>query len=114
MVHYYRRAIVATTMRYPDEVLDSEGYAVLKELPVPKENELQLAMEIVKGLSGDLDFDTYKDEYRKRIEALVRSKMEGVVIVPEAKKAPARCQEPHGGLADDCRVIEMIATICQG
>ena len=44
-------------------------------------------MEIVKGLSGDLDLDTYKDEYRKRIETLVRSKMEGVVIVPETKKA---------------------------
>jgi len=74
-------------MKYPDEVLDSESYAVLKELPVPLEKELQLAMEIVKDLSGDLDFDAYKDEYRERIEALVRSKMEGVVAVPDTKKA---------------------------
>ena len=29
----------------------------------------------------------YKDEYRERIEVLVRSKMEGVVAVPETKKA---------------------------
>jgi DNA end-binding protein Ku len=88
LVHYYRQAIAATTMKYPDEVLDPEGYAALKELPVPKENELQLAQEIVKSLSGDLDFDAYKDEYRERIEGLVKSKMEGVVVLPEKKKAP--------------------------
>jgi len=87
LVHYYRQAIAATTMKYPDEVLDPEGYAVLKELPVPKEKELELANEIVKGLSGDLDFDAYKDQYRERIEAMVRSKMEGVVVLPEKKKA---------------------------
>jgi DNA end-binding protein Ku len=87
LVHYYRQAIAATTMKYPDEVLDPEGYAVLKELPVPREKELELANEIVKGLSGDLDFDAYKDGYRERIEALVRSKMEGVVVLPEKKKA---------------------------
>jgi len=87
LVHYYRQAIAATTMKYPDEVLDPVGYAVLKELPVPREKELELANEIVKGLSGDLDFGTYKDGYRERIEALVRSKMEGVVVLPEKKKA---------------------------
>jgi len=87
LVHYYRQAIAATTMKYPDEVLDPEGYAVLKELPVPKETELELANEIVKGLSGDLDFGAYKDGYRERIEALVKSKMEGVVVLPEKKKA---------------------------
>lgn len=88
LVHYYRQAIAATTMRYPNEVLDPEGYAALKELPVPREKELELANEIVKGLCGDLDFETYKDEYRERIEGLVKSKMEGVVVLPEKKKAP--------------------------
>lgn len=87
LVHYYRQAIAATTMKYPDEVLDPEGYAVLKELPVPREKELELANEIIKGLSGDLDFDAYKDGYRERIETLVKSKMEGVVVLPEKKKA---------------------------
>ena len=87
LVHYYRQAIAATTMKYPDELLETEGYAVLKELPVPLEKELQLALEIVKDLSGDLDFDAYRDEYRERIEVLVRSKMEGVVAVSDTKTA---------------------------
>ncbi len=92
LVHYYRQAIAATTMRYPDEILDPAGYSLLKELPLPSEKEMDLALEIVRGLTGQLDFSNYEDGYRKRIEALVRSKMEGVVVVPEKKKEkpPAR------------------------
>jgi DNA end-binding protein Ku len=92
LVHYYRQAIAATTMRYPEEILDPAGYSVLRELPSPSEKEMELALEIVRSLTGQLDFSDYEDEYRKRIEALVRSKMEGMVIVPEKKreKPPAR------------------------
>lgn len=86
LVHYYRQAIAATTMRYPEEILDPEGYRVLKELPEPSEKEMELASEIVRGLTGELDYSAYEDEYKKRIEALVRSKVEGVVIVPEKKR----------------------------
>ena len=86
IVHYYRQAIAATTMRYPDEIRDPSGYSVLKELPEPSEKEMELGFEIVRGLTGELDYSAYEDEYKKRIEALVRSKMEGVVSVPERKK----------------------------
>jgi DNA end-binding protein Ku len=87
LVHYYQKAIVATTLRYQDEVLDPETFPALQELPEPKERELELAEEIVKGLSGELDISAYKDQYREKIESLVRSKMEGLVIAPEKKKA---------------------------
>lgn len=86
IVHYYRQAIAATTMRYPDEIRDPSGYSVLKELPEPSEKEMVLGFEIVRGLTGELDYSAYEDEYKKRIEALVRSKMEGIVSVPERKK----------------------------
>lgn len=86
IVHYYRQAIAATTMRYPDEIRDPSGYAILKELPEPSEKEMELGFEIVRGLTGELDYSAYEDEYKKRIEVLVRSKMEGVVSVPERKK----------------------------
>lgn len=86
IVHYYRQAIAATTMRYPDEIRDPSGYAVLKELPEPSEKEMELGFEIVRGLTGELDYSAYEDEYKKRIEALVRSKMAGIVSVPERKK----------------------------
>jgi len=39
-------------------------------------------------MSGELDLKAYRDQYKERIEALVRSKMAGAVIVPEKKKKP--------------------------
>jgi DNA end-binding protein Ku len=87
LVHYYRQAVVATTMRYPEEVSDPQSYQAILELPEPQEKELELAMQIIKSLSGELDLSAYHDQYKERIEALVRSKMEGAVAVPEKKKA---------------------------
>ncbi len=87
LVHYYQDALVATTLRYSDEVLDPERFGELKDLPEPGEREIELAEEIVDKLSGDIDLKAYKDEYKERIEALVRSKMSDTVIAPEKKKA---------------------------
>jgi DNA end-binding protein Ku len=87
IVHYYQKAIVATTLKYADEIQDPEKMQPLQDLPVPGEKELKLAEEIVKGLTGDLELAGYQDEYRKRVESLVKSKMDGIVIAPEKGKA---------------------------
>lgn len=86
LVHYYRQAVVATTLRYPEEVLDPQSYQAIKDLPEPREKELALAMQIIKSLSGELDLSIYHDQYKERIEALVKSKMAGTIEVPEKKK----------------------------
>jgi len=44
-------------------------------------------MQIIKSLGGELDLSAYHDQYKERIEALVRSKMAGTVVVAEKKKA---------------------------
>ncbi len=93
LVHYYRQAVVATTMRYPEEVLDPQGYQAIKDLPEPQEKELELAMEIIKSLSGELDLSAYHDQYKERIETLVKSKMAGAVARPgeeESQDLPPR------------------------
>ncbi|OPY53368.1 MAG: Ku70/Ku80 beta-barrel domain protein [Methanosaeta sp. PtaU1.Bin112] len=87
LVHYYRQALVATTMRYPEEVLDPQDYQAIRDLPRPQEKELELALQIVNSLSGELDLSAYHDRYKERIEGLVRSKMEGIVSFPEKKKS---------------------------
>jgi DNA end-binding protein Ku len=87
IVHYYQKAIVATTLKYADEIQDPEKMQPLQDLPVPGEKELKLAEEIVKGLTGDPDLAGYQDEYRIRIESLVKSKIDGIVIAPGKGKA---------------------------
>ena len=88
LVHYYRQAVVATTLRYADEVVDPQIFPALANLPQPQEKELQLAEQIIKSMSGELDLKAYRDQYKERIEALVRSKMAGAVTLPEKKKKP--------------------------
>lgn len=87
LVHYYRGAIVATTLRYDGEIMDPHIFPALKDLAPPGEKELDLAVQIIESLSGELDLTGYKDQYREKIEALVKSKMDGTVIIPEKKRA---------------------------
>jgi len=88
LVHYYRDAVVATTLRYPEELLDPSPFPDLEGLPQPSSRELELALEIVDRLTGELDLHRYRDGYRERLEALVRSRMGGPVV--EAAKKPRR------------------------
>jgi len=87
LVHYYRDAVVATTLRYLDEVMDPRIFPALQDLSNPGERELDLAVQIMKGLSGELDLRGYRDQYKERIDALVKSKMAGAAILPEKKRA---------------------------
>ncbi len=90
LVHYYQGAIVATILRYSDELVDPQTFEQLKNLPKPDEQELKLAEEIVDGLSGELNMSAYKDEYNERIQDLVRSKMGNkVAAVGKKKEKPA-------------------------
>jgi DNA end-binding protein Ku len=92
LIHFYRGAIVATLMRYQDEVLDPSNRPEIVELPEPGEKELALAKDIVDRLTGDLDLSLYHDRYRERIEALISSKLKGEILHLEKKasRPPAK------------------------
>ncbi len=90
LIHYYQNAIVATTLRYSDEVLDPSLMQEIKDLPEPGEKEMALAKDIAVRLTGDLDLSEYHDGYRERVEALISSKLKGEVLHLEKRpKKPA-------------------------
>ena len=86
LVYPYRDALIITTIRYGDEVIDPKSVKGLQGLQVPAEEELDLAMKIIDNLSGDFDITEYKDTYRDRVEALIQQKMKGKTIVVEEAK----------------------------
>jgi len=106
LVHYHQNAVVATTLRYFDEVLDPAEIEELKDLPQPKEEEMELAREIVDKLSGDLDLSLYRDEYRKRIEEMVRAKLSGEVIKIEKKEGRPAAKSLMEALKETAESIE--------
>ena len=86
LIHYYQDAIVATTLRYPDEVTDPAHYAEIRDLPEAGDEELALMTKIVDKLTVDLDLSIFHDGYKERIEALIESKMKGEVAQVQEKR----------------------------
>jgi DNA end-binding protein Ku len=68
-------ALVLTTMRYADEVVD------VSDLKIPKapvrEKEMKLARALVDGLSEAWKPEKYDDEYRDNLLRVVRAKVAG-------------------------------------
>ncbi|MGA9087249.1 MAG: Ku protein [Methanoregula sp.] len=106
VVHVYDGALVLTTLRHADEVMQPHSFAILPTLPVPKESELALAKRIIRDLSGDFSINDYPDRYREAILALIDSKLAGEKIVYE---------ESHPGEAKELMqaLQETIATLAR-
>ena len=77
LIHYYQKAIVAATLRYPHEVREPSHFAEQMDQPEAGEEELSMMTKIVDKMTKDLDLRMYHDGYKERIEALVTSKMKG-------------------------------------
>jgi DNA end-binding protein Ku len=75
LIHYYQNAIVATTLRYPDEVTEPSHFAELRDLPEAGGDELALFTQIMDKMTRDLDLSVFHDGYKERIEAMIKSKM---------------------------------------
>jgi len=61
LIHYYQNAIVATTLRYPDEVTDPSRFAEIRDLPEAGDEELALMTKIVDKMTTDIDLRVYHD-----------------------------------------------------
>jgi DNA end-binding protein Ku len=86
LLHTYKGALVLTTLRYAYDVVDPHDFEKLEKLTEPQKSELDLAIKIVKDLSGDFDITEFQDTYMKRVQKLVEQKLKGEKITVE--KAP--------------------------
>lgn len=86
LVHTYKGALVLTTLRYAYDIVDPRDFEKLSNLPEPQKVELDLAIKIIKDLSGDFDMTEFKDTYMEKVQQLVEQKMKGEKITVE--KAP--------------------------
>jgi DNA end-binding protein Ku len=91
------RGLVLSTMLYADEVVpetDVEGLP--KSPPKAAERELAMARQLIDALSARFDPAKYKDEYRKKVLALIDAKGKG----EEIPAAPAQRHERVVNLMD--------------
>jgi DNA end-binding protein Ku len=88
--------LTLTTMRFADEVVPPSELedAFPEEQGKVAKKEQQMAEQLIDSLSTKFDPDSYRDEYREQLLALIERKAEGKEIVapeaeePEATRAP--------------------------
>jgi DNA end-binding protein Ku len=80
LIHSYKGALILTTLRYPNEVLEPTTVRDLKDLKQPSKKELELAYKILDNLTGEFDITEYKDTYRENVEKLIKKKLKGETI----------------------------------
>jgi DNA end-binding protein Ku len=83
LVHAYRDSLILTTLRYAYDVVDPKGFEELQKLKEPEKNELDLAVKIIDDLSGEFDITEYKDQYRQKVEEILKKKLKGEKVIVE-------------------------------
>jgi DNA end-binding protein Ku len=83
LIHAYKGALILTTLRYTNEVIDPGTVKDIKELKQPGKKELELAFKILDNLTGEFNITEYKDTYRENVEKLIKQKLKGETIKVE-------------------------------
>ena len=90
LIYYHQNAIDATTLLYEDEVTETSRFSEIRDLPEAGDEELTLFTQIVDKLTVDLDLSVFHNDYKERIEALIKSRMKGEVAQVKEEKKPKK------------------------
>jgi DNA end-binding protein Ku len=98
-------ALVAQTIRYPDEVRElPEGSAPQTTF---SDEELSLAETLVKALKRPFEHSSFHDEYREALQALIQKKAAGQVIERVEAAAPQPASDLAQSLAASLKALGM-------
>ncbi len=84
------------TMRFADEVVPPNEITELfaDDVEPPKKKELDMAKALIDSLADDFDADSYRDEYREELLALIERKAKGESIVSAPSDEPTPTKAP--------------------
>ncbi|HEX7280241.1 MAG TPA: Ku protein [Solirubrobacterales bacterium] len=88
--------LTLTTMRFHDEVVPPSELddALPDKKPKVAKKEQQMAEQLIDSLSTEFEPDSYRDEYREQLLALIEQKAEGKEIVAPEAEAPKATKAP--------------------
>ena len=87
MLQAWDRGILATTLRYANEVRDAAAYFDgIAEIHVPADM-LQLAAHILRSKAGHFAPETFRDRYEEAVLAMLRAKQAGMPAAPSTPAA---------------------------
>jgi DNA end-binding protein Ku len=86
--------LTMATMRFADEVVSADEIIDTIDAEAPKKKELDMAKALIDSLAGEFDADSYRDEYREELLALIERKAKGESIVSTTSEAPEPTKAP--------------------
>jgi DNA end-binding protein Ku len=98
IVYAHDGGIVVTTLCHDDEVIHPKNLAAVREIPTPKKEMVDLAVEIVENLTGEFKLGDIKDESRVKMEAMIAAKKAGKKII--ASDIPTTVNAPVDNLME--------------
>jgi DNA end-binding protein Ku len=85
------RGLVMYTLRHASEIRSMEAIDELAEMPAAvKPEEVKLARQVMGTFEGELDFESYRDDYQVGLREIIDAKVEGREIVTQEIEAPPK------------------------
>jgi DNA end-binding protein Ku len=101
-------ALCMSTLRYANEIRDSNELNIPGEIDLP-EKQIDLALMLVEQLSAEFHPEQYRDDYQAKVAEMIQQKLEGL---PAPKKAPAAA--PSGQVVDLVEVLQQSISQARG
>ena len=85
------RGLIMYTLRHANEIRSMEAIDELSGLPDKvKPSEVKLAQQVIGTFEGEVDFESYRDDYQVGLREIINAKIEGREIVTPEVEAPPK------------------------
>jgi DNA end-binding protein Ku len=85
------RGLVMYTLRHANEIRSMDAIDELADMPDRiKPDEIKLARQVIGTFEGDVDFESYRDDYQVGLREIIDAKIEGREIVAQEIEAPPK------------------------
>jgi DNA end-binding protein Ku len=85
------KGLVMYTLRHANEIRSMEAIDELADMPeTVKPDEVKLARQVMGTFEGEVDFESYRDDYQVGLREIIDAKIEGREIVTQEVEAPPK------------------------
>src|SRR5437762_8468592 len=85
------RGLVMYTLRHASEIRSMDAIDELADMPAAvKPEEVKLARQVIGTFEGEVDFQSYRDDYQVGLREIIDAKIEGREIVAQEIEAPPK------------------------
>lgn len=85
------QGLVMYTLRHANEIRSMEAIDELTDMPEKiKPEEVKLAKQVMATFEGEVDFESYRDDYQVGLREIIDAKIEGREIVAPEVEAPPK------------------------